>query len=200
MIHALSSRFPSFRFGFAALAISVAMAASAQAGQARLGLHWAPTYTMPSGSGVTNVPAGAFSAIGGGLGLTYMFGRMVGLEADGYFLTRGLSSTSTNNAYAVDTLLKIEPKPWLSLGVGIFYETYASGNIVSVSGRRVADSTYGLQFGGGFRFPVGMHVSLLTQAYYRLGLNNQTTVTNGNFTYSSVMGVVGIEFHGANAK
>jgi hypothetical protein len=191
------NRFSFVKFNLFALMAMLGATSAAHAGQGRVALMWSPTYTMlQSTPKLTN--NGAFSPVGGGLGLTYMFSPKIGIEVEGFYLQRALSSSQTNNAYSFDALLRLEPVRWFSLGVGGYYDMYSSGTIVSL-GSRVSDGDMGFKVGGGLRLPLGMYVSFLTQAFYKMGLNNQASGAF-SFKYSMIQGIVGLEFHGASGK
>jgi hypothetical protein len=149
-------------------------------------------------STVASAPAGGFSPLGGGGALGIMFGSKVGLEAQGFYITRYLNSANNNAAVATALLLRIKPVRWFGLGVGGYLDNILSGQSVSIGGSRINDMDYGLQAGGGFHFPLGSKVSLLLEGYYKLGIGNMTSAVGSEFKYNMVMGQVGLSFHGAS--
>jgi hypothetical protein len=126
-----------------------------------------------------------------------MFGSKVGLEAQGFYITRYLNSSNSNSAVSSALLLRVMPVRWLGIGVGGYLDSILSGQSISIGGSRVNSLDYGLKAGGGLHIPVGAKISFLIEAYYKMGIGNMTSTVGSDFKYNMLMGQVGFEIHSA---
>lgn len=152
----------------------------------------AGVYSMATG---TPAPTASFGYPGGGLIFNFRMGSKVDFQLGGLYLTRILDIGGTSTQTMIDGLMGLKLKFTRSLFIHVGgYYNYSLSDALSALGK-----DYGIDAGIGIVLPLGSSVGLLINPRYHYALNAATYGTDGTYTPSEVLGVIGLSF-GMNSK